>query len=81
MFLYEILYLDYSYPVLLQGETSVGKTSLITFLAKLTGNKCVRVNNHEHTDIQEYIGCYGPDDNGNLVFKEGKNFLLLVRST
>ncbi|XP_057307926.1 midasin-like isoform X2 [Hydractinia symbiolongicarpus] len=59
------------YPVLLQGETSVGKTSLISYLAKLTGNHCVRINNHEHTDIQEYIGCYGADDNGNLIFKEG----------
>lgn len=58
--------------MLIQGETSVGKTSLISYLAKLSGNKCVRINNHEHTDIQEYIGCYGADSNGNLVFKEGK---------
>ena len=58
-------------PVLLQGETSVGKTSLITYLAKLTGNTCVRINNHEHTDLQEYIGLYSPDENGKLVFKEG----------
>jgi len=39
-------------PILLQGETSVGKTSLITWLAKATGNVCFRVNNHEHTDLQ-----------------------------
>ena len=38
--------------LLFQGDTSVGKTSLVTYLAGLTGNKCVRVNNHEHTDIQ-----------------------------
>lgn len=49
----------------------MGKTSLISYLAKLTGNKCVRINNHEHTDIQEYVGFYGADSNGNLVFKEG----------
>eukprot|EP00795_Rhopilema_esculentum_P017643 gene17642-9287_t len=60
-----------NYPVLLQGETSVGKTSLITYLAKSTGNQCVRINNHEHTDIQEYIGCYSADENGRLVFKDG----------
>ena len=39
-------------PILLQGETSVGKTSMIKFLAKLTGHVCLRVNNHEHTDLQ-----------------------------
>ena len=49
----------------------MGKTSLVTYLANLTGNHCVRINNHEHTDIQEYIGCYGSDDTGKLVFKEG----------
>ncbi|XP_044025553.1 midasin [Siniperca chuatsi] len=60
-----------THPVLIQGETSVGKTSLIHWLAAATGNQCVRINNHEHTDIQEYIGCYSSDDRGKLVFKEG----------
>ncbi|XP_046580737.1 midasin-like, partial [Haliotis rubra] len=59
------------HPVLLQGETSVGKTSLITWLAQSSGNQCVRVNNHEHTDLQEYVGCYAADESGKLVFKEG----------
>ena len=31
----------------------------------------MRVNNHEHTDLQEYIGCYAADENGKLVFKDG----------
>ncbi|XP_051908078.1 midasin isoform X2 [Hippocampus zosterae] len=60
-----------THPVLIQGETSVGKTSLIRWLAAATGNHCVRINNHEHTDIQEYIGCYCSDDKGKLVFTEG----------
>ncbi|XP_039980712.1 midasin isoform X5 [Xiphias gladius] len=60
-----------THPVLIQGETSVGKTSLICWLAAATGNQCVRINNHEHTDIQEYMGCYSSDDRGKLVFKEG----------
>ncbi|XP_075410883.1 midasin isoform X2 [Tenrec ecaudatus] len=60
-----------TYPVLIQGETSVGKTSLIRWLAAATGNHCVRINNHEHTDIQEYMGCYTSDASGKLVFKEG----------
>lgn len=41
-----------SFPILIQGETSVGKTSMIQWLANATGNRCVRVNNHEHTDLQ-----------------------------
>ncbi|XP_060072903.1 midasin-like [Ylistrum balloti] len=59
------------HPVLIQGETSVGKTSLVTWLAQTTGNVCVRVNNHEHTDLQEYIGSYSADQHGKLVFQEG----------
>ncbi|XP_060523118.1 midasin [Cylas formicarius] len=58
-------------PVLLQGDTSVGKTSLVTYLAAASGNKCVRINNHEHTDLQEYVGSYVADPQGKLVFREG----------
>ena len=58
--------------MLLQGETSVGKSSLISYLAASTGHRCVRVNNHQHTDLQEYVGCYAANDSGKLVFKEGK---------
>ncbi|XP_064196020.1 midasin isoform X1 [Anguilla rostrata] len=60
-----------NHPVLIQGETSVGKTSLIRWLAAASGNQCVRINNHEHTDIQEYIGCYASDSSGKLGFREG----------
>ena len=59
------------HPVLVQGDTSVGKTSLVSYLAAVTGNRVVRVNNHEHTDIQEYIGSYTSDSSGKLVFKHG----------
>lgn len=58
-------------PILLQGDTSVGKTSLITYLAKASGNHCVRINNHQHTDIQEYVGSYATDLSGKLIFREG----------
>ena len=50
---------------------SVGKTSLVTYLANIMGNTVVRVNNHEHTDIQLYIGSYTSDSSGRLVFKLG----------
>ncbi|KAF7800661.1 midasin [Senna tora] len=59
------------YPVLLQGPTSSGKTSLVQYLAALTGHEFVRINNHEHTDLQEYLGSYITDARGKLVFNEG----------
>lgn len=64
------------FPVLIQGPTSAGKTSMIEYLANYTGNQFVRINNHEHTDLQQYLGTYisGPD--GKLQFQEG----LLVRA-
>lgn len=43
-------------PVLIQGPTSAGKTSMIRHLANITGHRFLRINNHEHTDIQEYVG-------------------------
>ncbi|CAL5218660.1 g365 [Coccomyxa viridis] len=53
------------------GPTSTGKTSLVTYLAEQTGHRCVRINNHEQTDLQEYLGSYIADENGRLVFREG----------
>ena len=59
------------HPVLLQGPTSAGKTAMVQYLASITGHKLVRINNHEHTDIQEYLGNYVSDHTGKLVFHEG----------
>jgi midasin len=60
------------YPVLIQGPTSAGKTSAVEYLAKQTGHRFVRINNHEHTDIQEYLGTYASDPTtGKLAFREG----------
>ncbi|KAH8671889.1 hypothetical protein BGZ60DRAFT_514599 [Tricladium varicosporioides] len=59
------------FPVLVQGPTSSGKTSMIEYLAKFSGNKFVRINNHEHTDLQEYLGTYVSGANGQLRFQEG----------
>jgi midasin (ATPase involved in ribosome maturation) len=45
---------------------------MIHYLAKRTGHRIVRINNHEHTDIQEYIGQYITDSvTGKLKFQEG----------
>lgn len=59
------------FPVLIQGPTSSGKTSMVEYLAKKTGHKFVRINNHEHTDLQEYLGTYLSDNDGKLRFLEG----------
>lgn len=65
------------FPVLIEGPTSSGKTSSIEYLAKRTGHRFVRINNHEHTDIQEYLGTYVSDPaTGKLMFRDG----LLVRA-
>ena len=52
------------HPILLQGPTSSGKTSLVEYLAQRTGHRFMRINNHEHTDLQEYLGSYVTDANG-----------------
>lgn len=59
------------FPVLIQGPTSAGKTSMIEYLAKKTGHRFVRINNHEHTDLQEYLGTYVSNAEGKLEFQEG----------
>lgn len=53
-----------SLPVLLQGETSTGKTSLVRALAAKYGRKLVRINNHEHTEASDYFGSYGALESG-----------------
>ncbi|PXF43299.1 Midasin [Gracilariopsis chorda] len=58
-------------PILLQGPTASGKTSTVTYLARLTGNKLIRINNHEHTELSEYVGGYVATASGSLVFSEG----------
>jgi midasin len=64
------------FPILLQGPTSSGKTSMVEHLAKVSGHHFVRINNHEHTDLQEYLGFYASNDDGKLQYKEG----VLVRA-
>ncbi|KMZ78504.1 hypothetical protein PVIIG_01281 [Plasmodium vivax India VII] len=67
-------------PILLEGNTSVGKTSLVKFFADITGHKFVRINNHMNTDMNEYYGQFVNDPStGNLIFEEGV-FVKAVRN-
>ncbi|EED93530.1 predicted protein, partial [Thalassiosira pseudonana CCMP1335] len=59
------------WSILLEGPTSAGKTTLVEYLAARVGHRCVRINNHEHTDIQEYTGSYAADSKGKISFQEG----------
>ena len=59
------------YPILLQGPTSAGKTSLVAHLAASTGHPCVRINNHDQTDLADYLGTYRSGPSGRLEFCEG----------
>jgi midasin len=59
------------WPILLEGPTSSGKTTLVEYIAARCGHHVIRINNHEHTDVQEYIGSFSTDQNGSLSFQDG----------
>ena len=46
--------------VLLEGQPGVGKSSLIEYLAYKTGNKLLRINLSEQTDLIDLLGCDVP---------------------
>jgi midasin (ATPase involved in ribosome maturation) len=51
-------------PILLEGSPGVGKTSLISALAKASGHTLVRINLSEQTDIADLLGCDLPVGRG-----------------
>jgi midasin len=44
---------------------------MIEYVAARCGHSVIRINNHEHTDIQEYTGSFGTDTKGSIKFQEG----------
>ena len=66
--LLKIFLFDNNLPILLEGPTSTGKTSVVNYLSTLMNQKVVRINNHRDTDIEEYIGKFIPSKTGNIVF-------------
>ncbi|KAG7342074.1 cobaltochelatase [Nitzschia inconspicua] len=59
------------WPILLEGPTSSGKTTIVEYMGARCGHRVVRINNHEHTDVQEYTGTFASDRNGLLSFRDG----------
>ncbi|ADM12117.1 Willebrand factor type A domain-containing AAA ATPase [Encephalitozoon intestinalis ATCC 50506] len=57
-------------PLLLQGDTSTGKTSMVLFLSKEMNKRVIRINNHEHTEASDYIGSFTCTSRG-VEFQEG----------
>ena len=51
-------------PILLEGTPGVGKTSSITALAQITGNKLIRINLSDQTEISDLFGSDLPNSEG-----------------
>ncbi|XP_015262586.1 PREDICTED: midasin [Gekko japonicus] len=51
-------------PILLEGSPGVGKTSLVSALAKASGNSLVRINLSEQTDVTDLFGTDLPIEGG-----------------
>ena len=58
-------------PVLLIGETGTGKTSLVRHLAYETGNAFMRVNHNGGTTVEDIIGRWLLNENGQTVWVDG----------
>jgi len=56
-----------SKAVLLEGLPSAGKSSLVSALARITGNVLVRINLSDQTEISDLFGADLPSDNGSSV--------------
>ena len=51
-------------PILLEGSPGVGKTSIVSALAKAAGHKLVRLNLSEQTDMMDLLGADLPASGG-----------------
>ncbi|KAJ1819886.1 AAA ATPase midasin, partial [Coemansia sp. RSA 2675] len=51
-------------PLLLEGSPGVGKTTLVSTLARLAGHRLVRINLSDQTDLMDLFGTDLPTDNG-----------------
>lgn len=61
-------------PVLLEGSPGVGKTSLIENLAAVSGNRLVRINLSEQTDLADLFGSDLPVEDDHSTNFKGPEF-------
>ncbi|KAJ3742338.1 hypothetical protein DFH05DRAFT_1526869 [Lentinula detonsa] len=62
-------------PILLEGSPGVGKTSLITALAQVSGHELCRINLSDQTDLMDLFGSDLPVDGGKFgefAWKDGE---------
>ena len=58
-------------PILLQGPTSAGKTSMVEYLARRSGHEFIRINNHKCIEIADYFGQYVQAADGSITYADG----------
>ena len=64
------LQLKNSTALLLEGSPGVGKSSIVSAIASLTGNTLVRINLSEQTEISDLIGSDLPSSNSDSMIFE-----------
>ena len=68
-------------PILLVGETGVGKTSAVQYLCDLLGKKLVTVNLNQQTESADLLGGFKPVDFEHFVLPVRQRFESLFRQT
>jgi midasin len=68
-------------PLLLVGETGVGKTSAVQYLCDLLGKKLVTVNLNQQTESADLLGGFKPVDFEHFVLPVRQQFESLFRRT
>lgn len=68
-------------PVLLVGETGVGKTTSVQYLAEKTNHKLVVINMSNQSDISDLLGGFKPVDLGFILGPIRTEFESLFRKT
>ena len=58
--------------VMLEGAPGVGKSSLIEYIASRTGNKLLKINLSEQTDLMDLLGCDVPKGQDSNLAHETK---------
>lgn len=72
---------DQNEPVLLIGETGVGKTSSVQFLAHKLSRRLVVVNMNNQSDVSDLIGGYKPVDLNYVIGPLRSEFEMVFRDT
>jgi midasin len=62
-------------PILIEGPPGVGKSSIVTNLARISGHRLIRINLSEHSDISDLLGSdlpQGTDESSKAIGSNAK---------